>query len=304
MNNELEAQLRKRIMAAMPLLTIHTVRLVTEGFDSDAVIVNDAWVFRFPRRPDVAAQLAVEQALLPALAARLPIAIPHFEIGVAAGDDLLPFVGYRLLPGTQMRAEHVRTLSVAQRDALAAQLGAFLSALHTFPVESVRSIAPAMRVTERDPVMDERAAVERDVFPLLTPAEQRWAHALYAEVSDPQIWHWTPVVTHNDLNTDHILFDPHTQRIGGIIDWGDMELGDPANDFAALFEYGQPFMETVLQHYTLPADAAFRLRMRSLLPRTIFGNLRYLVQQDHQSGIARNLRELRERTTARNVQEI
>lgn len=303
MNNELATQLRERIMAAVPALPIHTARLVTEGFDSDAVIVNDTWVFRFPRRSDVAAQLAVEQALLPALAARLPITIPNFEIAVGAGDGSLPFVGYRLLPGTQMRGEHIQTLSLAQRDALAAQLAGFLSALHTFPVESARAIAPAMRVTERDPIVDERAAVERDVFPLLTPAEQRWAHALYAEVIDSQIWHWTPVVTHNDLNADHILFNPHTQRIGGIIDWGDMELGDPANDFAALFEYDQPFVETVLQHYALPVDAAFRLRMRSLLPHTIFGNLRYLVEHDHQASIARNLRELRERTTARSPQE-
>ena len=303
MNNELETQLRERIIAAVPALTIRTARLVTEGFDSDAMIVNDAWVFRFPRRPDVAAQLAVEQALLPALAARLPIAIPHFEMEVGAGDGSLPFVGYRLLPGTQMRREHVQTLPLAQRDALAAQLGAFLSALHTFPTELARSVTPTMRVTERDPIVDEYAAVERDVFPLLTPAERRWAHALYVEASDPQIWHWIAVVTHNDLNADHILFNPHMQRIGGIIDWGDMELGDPANDFAALSEYDQPFVETVLQHYSLPVDAAFRLRMRSLLPRTIFGNLRYLVEHDHQAGIARNLRELRERTSARDAQE-
>lgn len=302
MNNELATQLCERITTAVPTLPIHTAQPATEGFDSDAVIVNDAWVFRFPRRPDVAAQLAVEQALLPALTVRLPIAIPHFEIAVGAGDDTLPFVGYRLLPGTQLRGEHVQTLPQAQHNALAAQLGAFLSALHTFPVDQARATAPAMRVTERDPIENEYAAVERDVFPLLTTAEQRWAHALYAEASDEQIWQWSPVVTHNDLNADHILFDPDTQRIGGIIDWGDMELGDPANDFAALFEYDQPFVDAVLQHYTLPVDAAFRLRMRSLLPRTIFSDLRYLVQHDHRAGIARNLRELRERTTAQYAQ--
>ena len=87
MNNELATQLCERIMAAVPRLQIHPTRLVTEGFDSDAVIVNGAWVFRFPRRADAAAQLAVEQALLPALAIRVPIAIPHFKIVVGAGDD-------------------------------------------------------------------------------------------------------------------------------------------------------------------------------------------------------------------------
>lgn len=302
MNDELALRLRERISRAVPDIPLDAVRVVTEGFDSDALIVDDAWVFRFPRRQDVAAQLAVEQALLPALAAHVPIAIPRFEIQVPATDDSFPFVGYRLLPGTQLRAAYLAGLAAPRRAAIAAQLGAFLSALHSFPVEQARSLAPSIEVTEREPIEQEAAAVEDELFPLLTPAEQRWAQSLYSAASDPAIWRWTPVVTHNDLSADHILVDQQTQRLSGIIDWGDMALGDPANDFAALVDYDQPFVDAVLQHYSLPVDAAFRTRIMSLLPRTLFRNLRWLVQHEHDDGIALNLRELRERTAARSLE--
>lgn len=300
-DRELETRLRARVATAAPDLAIRTTRLIEDGFDSDVLIVNDAWVFRFPRRPDVAEQLDVERALLPALAEHLPIPVPRFEVIGRAEANALPFVGYRLLAGLPLRPPLLAERGEAQRDRVAGQLGAFLSALHTVPTERALALAPAIRMGEREPIAEEYVAVERDIFPLLTPAERRWAHALYETMADERIWRWQPAVTHNDLNSDHLLFDAQAQRISGVIDWGDVKLGDPANDFAALFEYGQSFVEAALAGYALPVDAAFRLRLGALLPRTIFNNLLFLVAHNHADGIARNLRELRERTAARDA---
>jgi aminoglycoside 2''-phosphotransferase len=299
--SELEARLRARVVRAAPTISIGSARVIEEGFDSDALIVNDAWVFRFPRRPDVAAQLEVERALLPALAESLPLPVPRFEVIGPAEGDALPFVGYRMLPGEQLRAPLLASLADAEREAVAAQLAAFLGALHDFPGERALRLAPTIQTSELEPVGEERAAVEREIFPLLTPAERRWAGALYDAVDDPQIWRWRPMVTHSDLSSDHLLFDPAARRLSGVIDWGDVELGDPANDFAVLGEYGQPFVEAALRHYPHPVDAAFRLRMGSLLPRTLFRNLRFLVAHGLADGVASNLRELRERTALRDA---
>src|SRR5512140_1583027 len=39
-------------------------------------------------------------------------------------------------------------------------------------------------------------------------------------------------LSHHDLALEHILVDPSGERVTGVIDWGDLALGDPALDFA------------------------------------------------------------------------
>jgi hypothetical protein len=56
-----------------------------EGCDSAALLVNGAWVFRFPKTKEVEAQLRTETALLPAIADRLPVEVPRFHISARAG---------------------------------------------------------------------------------------------------------------------------------------------------------------------------------------------------------------------------
>src|SRR5436309_124367 len=57
---------------------------VGEGYDFKVLLVDDEWVFRFARRQGVVAALETEVALLPALAAALPVAVPRFEDGLRA----------------------------------------------------------------------------------------------------------------------------------------------------------------------------------------------------------------------------
>lgn len=42
------------------------------------------------------------------------------------------------------------------------------------------------------------------------------------------------VFSHNDLGIEHVLVDPATLRITGVIDWSDAALTDPAYDFGLL----------------------------------------------------------------------
>ena len=60
------------------------------------------------------------------------------------------------------------------------------------------------------------------------------------------------VVVHNDVYSRHLLWDDAAARLG-VIDFSDMCLGDPAVDFAELYEYGEAFVRArlgivVLQH--------------------------------------------------------
>ena len=72
---------------------------------------------------------------------------------------------------------------------------------------------------------------------------------------------------HNDLGDEHILIDPQLHTVSGVIDWGDIALGDPAKDFSGLWTYGgDEFVHQVLAMYRGKIDPGFwdRVRYRGL----------------------------------------
>lgn len=81
---------------------------------------------------------------------------------------------------------------------------------------------------------------------------------------------------HHDLSPEHLLADPGTGRLCGILDWTDAILGDPARDFVSLVTFGGwAFVDRVLTDYTHPVDAGFRDRLRfmaRLLPLMWLGH--------------------------------
>jgi aminoglycoside 2''-phosphotransferase len=47
-----------------------------------------------------------------------------------------------------------------------------------------------------------------------------------------------------------VLYDPQTKNVTGVIDFGDLVIGDPARDFIYIYEdYGPVILKEVLDHY-------------------------------------------------------
>src|SRR6266704_5667597 len=104
-----ESRARALIEAQFPELRPAGLTLIGVGWDNTAFLVNDLWVFRFPRRQIAVASLQNEAQLLPRIAARLPLPVPIPQFcGHANHDYPWPFTGYRMLPG--------RTASAAALD--------------------------------------------------------------------------------------------------------------------------------------------------------------------------------------------
>jgi aminoglycoside phosphotransferase (APT) family kinase protein len=70
------------------------------GWDNAAFLVDSRVVFRFPRRRVAAGLIEREIAVLPQIAAHLPLAIStlHF-IGIKGSEYPLAFAGYKLIEG-------------------------------------------------------------------------------------------------------------------------------------------------------------------------------------------------------------
>jgi aminoglycoside phosphotransferase (APT) family kinase protein len=254
---------RTLIERQFPALVPADVAYLGEGCDSTAFEVNGTWVFRFPKRRDVEAQLLLERRLLPHLARSSPVAVPVFRhLGEASPEFPLSFAGYRKLDGvTALQARIERPPA-----GLALALGRFLSFLHTFPVEVARQCG----VPDEDASQaldDIRAEAVEDFATVreLAPGEplDRWFAFLRAGVDLPDARRSTSCLLHNDLAAEHVLVDRRHGTATGVIDWSDAALGDPVMDFAGIFHWGgDRFADGVLAAYDRDFTAADAGRAR------------------------------------------
>jgi aminoglycoside 2''-phosphotransferase len=254
---------RRAIEHAFPALQVAECRYLAEGWDSSAWEVNGALIFRFPKRPEVADWLRREIRLLPTLAEALPVPIPHFThlaIAGAPDDPTLPFVGYPRLEGIFLDQAPGLLHSASP---LIPQLADFLRSLHTFPLD--RALACGVAPGSWSPWLDHwhafAARAMRDDDPALDPLARAWVaatrDAFLAELARAA----RPVaLLHHDLATEHILADPTGQRLTGVIDWGDVWIGDPAIDFAGFAHAcDDATLDALLTAYG-PVDGGFRSR--------------------------------------------
>jgi hypothetical protein len=80
----------------------------------------------------------------------------------------------------------------------------------------------------------ELADLSERVFPLLAPAEQgSFGDRFRTFLDDGRNRRFSPCVTHNDIVPAHILVTG-AGDLAGVIDWEEVAVGDPANDFAWL----------------------------------------------------------------------
>ncbi|HVE56297.1 MAG TPA: aminoglycoside phosphotransferase family protein, partial [Pyrinomonadaceae bacterium] len=89
------------------------------------------------------------------------------------------------------------------------------------------------------------------LFPLIDQTERDFIERAiknYLESADN--FDFRPALLHGDLSHDHLLYDQKTKLISGVIDFGDMLIGDPAWDFLWLYEdYGADFLTRLLAFY-------------------------------------------------------
>jgi aminoglycoside phosphotransferase (APT) family kinase protein len=241
-----ESTAQALIRAQFPRVDTSSVEAIGFGYDNTAFLVGETFVFRFPRRAIAVALMEREMSVLPTIAPMVPVAIPvPILTGRPGGTYPWPFAGYKLLSGSTASS---LSLSDSECERIAMPLGAFLQRLHSFEVrDAVGEALPGDLIGRLDhsrrlPLATERiaeletAGILRDVEPLL----EYMAQHPPALCTDPR-------VVHGDMYARHLLMD-EAKDLCGVIDWGDMHLGDPALDLAIVL--------TMLPQSALPAFLA------------------------------------------------
>ena len=102
------------------------------------------------------------------------------------------------------------------------------------------------------------------VLPMLDKGEREYVEQLYDDyLDDPGNFDYEPTVMHCDLSPEHIIYDPVTQAIAGVIDFGDMEIGDPDYEMHWLYgSYGDGFLQTYLAFNPHPSPGRLLRKLR------------------------------------------
>jgi aminoglycoside 2''-phosphotransferase len=282
-------------------LTPVSAREVVElgrGTDSVAFLVDGEWVFRFPVVSNAQWTLRRELELLPGLGRALPLAVPVVE-HVGRHDGELVFAGYRCLPGVPLTAAVFAGLSPDAQEAALAEIAGFLTSLHACPVAAARAagVAEELLSGAYDP---QHRVLHRRLGDLLTDREVARLDAVFdAYERDHQPDRVSPVLLHSDLKPDHVLYDKVAGRVAGVLDWGDVSLGDGDFDLAviAIF-FGEAFLRRLLPHLpdrdpeTVLAKARFFTTVRALQDAV------YDLQLDDRRALDESLAGLREQLRA------
>lgn len=257
---------RPLIEAQFPQLSPAHVAYLGEGCDSVAFEINGDWVFRFPKRADVAQQLLTEMRILPRLAERLPVPVPAYCFhGKPSEDSPFHYGGYPKLAGVPAI---LLAPGAIPSSSVGASVGCFLSALHAFPAGLAASLGVPSQETGQ--MIEDARAEALDGFGLVRQEApdaplDRWRAYLAAGLSEAAMRLLTPRVVHNDLAAEHVLCDPIARAVTGVIDWSDVAIGDAAADFAGMFHWGgEELAAAVLSHYREQIDDGLRTRARFL----------------------------------------
>ncbi|MGD1222124.1 phosphotransferase family protein [Streptomyces krungchingensis] len=224
------ADVRSVVIAHMPGYRVDSVVQLGEGLDNLAYEVNGELIVRFSKEPDPARRTALlnhEARVLAAVADFVPLPVPEPTFTVAEEGCL----AYFKLPGTPL-LDMPQDQRLAHGTSIATSLGELLSVLHAVPIDRMADLAQA----DDQPLIEWRREATETYVTVAgqVAAAHREGVEAFLNAPPPQ-GGWVPVFSHNDLGIEHVLVDPVTWAVTGIIDWSDAAVVDPACDFGLLY---------------------------------------------------------------------
>lgn len=247
-------------------------------------------VVRVARHAEAAAALEREACSLPMIAPRLPLPVPR--PAYHAPPACPPFTRHAGITGDELTRERWLAMMPEQRQRAAADLAALLRALHDLPLDAGHACA-LPRLDAASLANGLRVPVVDTLGPLLDAQTRQRLDTFLAEVAERPAQR--PVLLHGDVAPGHVLYDPDTARLTGVIDFGDLAIGDPARDFVYVYEdFGPELLDAVLRDYA--GREASRLlvdtRMWYLLETVAWTVARHDAGEDRDEGLSVIRREI------------
>jgi aminoglycoside phosphotransferase (APT) family kinase protein len=220
------------IKSQFPHIRIQTIEEIGEGFDNTIFLVDNMYIFRFPRREIAVHLLKSECIVLPKLVKILPISIsePLFY-GKKSKEYPWIFIGYKYIKGSV--PQHLTTTN---REKMIRPLADFLKSLHQVPTEGLVQVGFPYDELERLDIRKRKPRLLENIKKLKEQEDDALFQQVekYALTLKPTLIPDKKVITHGDLHIRNLIVNGHNE-LTGIIDWGDTHIGHPAIDLSIIY---------------------------------------------------------------------
>ncbi|QMW02358.1 phosphotransferase family protein [Spirosoma foliorum] len=231
-------QLKNTILACFPDLADATFTLLTTGWDSVAVDIDDRLVFKFPRDPEAIEALRREATMLTVIRPSVTIQVPDLEFF----EKPVTFSKHTKLKGEPVTRPQYELLGKVAKESLAKDIARFYGELHAIEPDLLRT-AGALPI-DQWPSPDIILAGIQPLLPknLLPKAQQTlktWAQL------PPDL----PIYGFFDGHGRNMAFDYSTQQLTGIYDFGDAGFGELHEEFIYTSFISKELTADVISHY-------------------------------------------------------
>lgn len=268
----------KRIRREFPEIKWKRYRCLAQGWDHSVVMLDEKIVFRAPKPEgkeykQYISRFKNEIRLLRYLKKKVNVGIPEYEY--VSKDK--SFAGYNLLEGKELTLQVFCKLSASEKMIAAKRLADFITVIHEVPKSVIKKYC-VKKENQRKLFDDFARDTKKLLFPRLRKKDVRLIEEHIRQLDVALNQKYPSVLIHNDLTSEHILWDSKNRQIN-IIDFGDRAFGDPASDFAGLMEYGCDFAKNVFDLYKGKKDG--QMLHRSQL---FFKNIPLYIMKDALEG--------------------
>lgn len=215
-------QLKAVIVTRFPELIDASFTLLTTGWDSLAVDVDNRLIFKFPRDEEYITALRTEAALLGVIRPRVTLSVPDLEFF----DAPQPFSRHTKLKGAHLLTAQYELLAGSAKQKLADDIARFYAELHA--IEPTLLQEAGAQTSEPWPTPAAILDGIQSHLPeaLLTKAQKtldQWAQL----PDDP----YGTTFGFFDGHGWNMAFDQDTQTLNGIYDFGDSGFGQLHEEF-------------------------------------------------------------------------
>lgn len=214
--------LKATILDRFPDLAASRFSLLTQGWDSIAVDVDDRLIFKFPRNAIAEKSLIREVSLLNVI--RPAVAMPVPDIRLI--DAPRTFSLHQKLKGSYLETPHYARLPKEAREDLALRLARFYVDLHGLDMATMRAAGAGPVEAWSKP-----GEVRDKVLPLLSGDLKILAEKIIASWADLPPDPYGTTYGFFDGHGWNMAFDHETGRLSGVYDFADSGFGPLHRDF-------------------------------------------------------------------------
>lgn len=221
------------------------VTFIEHGADNIVAVVNQRYVFRFPRNDAAAKRLYFETALLQKIGKQLPIVQVPDLIQVHT-QPFYTVANY--IPGEHLTGKEIITLTQDEQVALGKKIATFSMQLNQavsgLEIRRLRTEAGVEGLDEPWDVYFDRIFVKdrlpnEQLRPIINENYMLWKDLVKHEQRNYAI--------HDDLHPSNLLF--HGSKLQGIVDFGDANAGSIEEELRWLYSMGDEVLKSAIDHY-------------------------------------------------------